>query len=302
MRLEAETWTDPDLIAYAKEHFIAYHLNVDSTESNELKKRFNIRGIPSFVFVDEEGNEVDRIIGFMPPEEYLAEMKRIREGINTIPDLMSRLDEDPENVDLIKTLAEKVEAMGGLKASVSYWEMIFEMDEVDETSRALASLKMALFLSQEKEDPEMLISFIGSATNTEVLPEAHRALKDFYRKQGNKKAEAEAYRRYVDFMSGLKKETPSLLNGYAWRMTQLGMNLENALQRIDQAIGMFDEDYDNRARAQIMDTKGEVLWKLDRIDEAVAVMDACIALQPDDNYYKEQKGKFLGKDAETPEA
>lgn len=236
----------------------------------------------------------------MPPEEYLAEMKRIREGVNTIPDLMSRLDEDPENVELIKTLAGKVEAMGGLKASISYWEMIFEMNEVDATSRSLSGLKMALYHSQEKGDPEMLVSFISNETNTEVLPDAHRALKDFYRKQKDIEAEAEAYRRYVDFMSGLKKETPGFLNGYAWRMTQLEMNLENALERINQAIDMFDEEYDDRDRAQIMDTKGEVLWKLNRIDEAVAVMGECITLQPDDNYYKEQKDKFLK--TEQPEA
>ena len=273
---------------------------MDSTQNKELTKQFNIRGIPSFVFVDEYGNEVDRIVGFKPPEEYLAEMKRIREGVNTIPDLMKQLDVHPDNTDVIKMLAEKVEAMGGLKAAISYWEMLFEMDGIDATTRSQANLKMALYLSQEKKDAEMLHSFIASETNTKVLPDAHRALKDFYRKQEDKEAEAEAYRRYVDFMSGQKKESPGFLNGYAWRMTQLEMNLDNALGRINQAIDMFDEKHDERERAQIKDTRAEVLWKLGRIDDAVAEIDECIALQPEDNYYKEQKDKFLA--SEQPEA
>ena len=300
MRLDAETFNDPDLIAYAKENFIAYHLNVDSADGDALADSFNIRGIPSFVFVDEEGNEVDRIVGFMPPEEYLAEMKRIREGVGTIPDLMSKLDVDPENADVIKALAGKLEAMGGLSAAISYWEMLFEMKDVDATTQSLANLKMALFHSQENNDPEMLKSFIANETNTEVLPDAHSALRNYYRKQGDKEAEAEAYRRFVDFMSGLNKETPGFLNGYAWRMTQLEMNLENALERIDQAIAMFDENYDDRDRAQIKDTRAEVLWKLNRIDAAVAEIDECIALQPEDKYYQEQKDKFLN--TEQPEA
>jgi hypothetical protein len=165
---------------------------VDSAASKEFTKKYNIRSIPAFVFVDEKGDEIDRIIGFMPPDEYLAEIKRIREGRNTIPDLMSRIETDPENAELIKKLAGKVEAKGGLSAAISYWEMLFEMKDVDATTRSLSNLKLALFHSQENKDPEMLKSFISSETNTEVLPDAHRALKDFFRKEGDKEAEAEA--------------------------------------------------------------------------------------------------------------
>ena len=75
-------------------------------------------------------------------------------------------------------------------------------------------------------------------------------------------------------------------------MTQLEMNLENALERVTQGIAMLTEEDGARDKAQIMDTKGEVLWKLGRIDEAVAVMDECIVLQPEDSYYQEQKTKF----------
>ena len=42
-----------------------------------------------------------------------------------------------------------------------------------------------------------------------------------------------------------------------------------------------------------MDTKAEVLWKPGRIDETVAMTDRCIAFQPGDPYYQEQKAKFL---------
>jgi len=229
----------------------------------------------------------------MPPAEYLAEMTRIRQGINTIPDLLSRLETEAENAELIKTLAGKVEVMSGLKAAMSYWEMLFKIDHADAVSHSMAALKMALFHSEENDDPETLVSFISNETNTEILPEAYNALRNFYRKSGNKTAEAETYRRFVDFMSGLKRETPGFLNGYAWRMTQLELNLENALERIDQAIDMFTEEDDSRERAQIMDTKGEVLWKLGRIDEAVLVMNECIVLQPEDQYYQDQKAKFL---------
>ena len=249
--------------------------------------------------MDEEGNEVDRIVGYMPPKEYLAEMTRIRNGINTVPDLVKQLQEDPDNADLLVNLAGKVEAMSGLKAAMTYWEMLFGLDGVDATLHSTAALKMALYHAKENSDPETLASFINNETNTEVLPKAYDALRNFYRGEKNKEAEAETYRRYVDFMSGVHKESTGLLNGYAWRMTQLELNLENALERVNQGIAMLAEDEEAKEKAQIMDTKGEVLWKLGRIDEAVAVMDKCIALQPEDTYYQEQKIKFQTPDRKS---
>jgi len=230
----------------------------------------------------------------MPPTEYLAEMTRIRSGINTLPDLLGRLENEEGNTDLLELLAGKMEESGGLQAAMTYWEMLFQMDNIEPATHSMAGLKMALFHSEESQDPETLVSFISNETNTKILPEAYSALRNFYRKTGEKASEADTYRRYVDFMSGVKKESRGLLNGYAWRMTQLDMNLENALERIDQAIDMFTDEDGPRDRAQIMDTKGEVLWKLGRIDDAVAVMDACIVLQPEDEYYQEQKAKFQG--------
>lgn len=265
---------------------------MDSTANDALAERYNIHSIPSFVFVNEDGDEIDRIVGYMPPAEYLAEMTRIRNGVNTVPDLVNQLEEDPDNPDLLVKLAGKVEAMSGLKAAMTYWEILFSLENVKPETRSTAALKMALYHAEENNDPETLVSFVNNETNTKVLPQAYNALRNFYRKSKDKKAEADTYRRYVDFMSGIQKETSGFLNGYAWRMTELELNLENALERVSQGIDMLAEDTGAREKAQILDTKGEVLWKLGRIDEAVAVMDECIELQPEDTYYQEQKTKF----------
>ena len=265
---------------------------MDSAANDDLTERYNIHSIPSFVFVDEDGDEIDRIVGYMPPAEYLAEMTRIRNGINTVPDLVNQLQEDPENADLLVNLAGKVETMSGLKVAMTYWEMLFSLEGVKPAIHSMAALKMALYHAQENEDPETLISFVNNETNTEVLPKAYNALRNFYRRSQDKVAEADTYRRYVDFMFGIHKETAGFLNGYAWRMTELELNMKNALERVTQGVAMLAEDVGPREKAQIMDTQGEVLWKLGRIDEAVAVMDECIALQPEDTYYQEQKTKF----------
>ena len=99
--------------------------------------------------------------------------------------------------------------------------------------------------------------------------------------------EADIYQKAVELYSGDYKYLPSLLNSFAWRMTQLEKKLDVALEKIDMALE-YGEDI------KILDTKAEVLWKLKRIDEAVRIIEKCILLDPKKKYYKDQKKKFLG--------
>ena len=96
----------------------------------------------------------------------------------------------------------------------------------------------------------------------------------------------------MTFLEKQNKLTASDLNSYSWRMTQLEKNLEDALVKIRLAVKLAaDEPAD--AQAGLMDTEAEVQWKLGRLDEAITVIDECIKLQPKDQYYKDQKAKYL---------
>ena len=43
----------------------------------------------------------------------------------------------------------------------------------------------------------------------------------------------------------------------------------------------------------ILDTEAEVLWKLERFDEAIEVIERAISIDSKNQYYKDQKKKFL---------
>ena len=73
-------------------------------------------------------------------------------------------------------------------------------------------------------------------------------------------------------------------------MTELEMNLDTALVKIDIALGMENKP---KQTYMYLDTKAEVLWKLNRIEEALSVIEKCVKGEPDNKYYQEQKEKFL---------
>lgn len=38
--------------------------------------RFGIRGTPTFIFLDSEGNELHRVTGFKSPDDFIKEMQK----------------------------------------------------------------------------------------------------------------------------------------------------------------------------------------------------------------------------------
>jgi thiol:disulfide interchange protein DsbD len=49
----------------------------DSPESEQLRKHYNIAGVPTIVFLNGNGQEVKsaRVIGYLPPAQFLERVK-----------------------------------------------------------------------------------------------------------------------------------------------------------------------------------------------------------------------------------
>jgi thiol:disulfide interchange protein DsbD len=80
IELDRNTWTDPQVMEATKD---ISRLKVDLTyfdspESEALRKKFNISGVPTVVFIRMDGTEAteSRIIGFVPPKEFLVKLKQ----------------------------------------------------------------------------------------------------------------------------------------------------------------------------------------------------------------------------------
>ena len=83
-------------------------------------------------------------------------------------------------------------------------------------------------------------------------------------------------------------ENPGTLNSYAWRMTELKLNLEDALIKARKGVELSDDD----GKPMILDTEAEVLWLMGKPQEAIDVINRAIEMDPEDDYYKEQLEKF----------
>ena len=61
------------------------------------------------------------------------------------------------------------------------------------------------------------------------------------------------------------------------------------MEKINIALKIVDDNN----KAMLLDTKAEVLWKLKQFEDAVNIIDEAIELDSSNQYYKDQKNKFL---------
>jgi thiol:disulfide interchange protein len=75
LQLDKETFTDGKVRAFLKERTVALRVNVE--DNQQLAQMYRVASIPCLVFVNGEGDEVGRLLGFARPEVFLAKMKQI---------------------------------------------------------------------------------------------------------------------------------------------------------------------------------------------------------------------------------
>lgn len=71
--LDEETYSDARVIELATDSFISVKINGDNDYDFAMK--YGIRSYPTILFVDSEGNEIHRVIGFRNADRFLDEMK-----------------------------------------------------------------------------------------------------------------------------------------------------------------------------------------------------------------------------------
>jgi len=77
--LDAMTFSDPRVIELSRD-FVPMKVDLTkstSDASEEVRKKFEIRGVPTVILIDSNGKEISRITGFLNAEEFLKLMKAV---------------------------------------------------------------------------------------------------------------------------------------------------------------------------------------------------------------------------------
>lgn len=153
-RLDKDTFSDPAVVA-AMSDILCYSVDAESEKGAPLAQRYGARGYPYLVFAEPDGELCDRISGYLPPADFLREVKRIQYGENTLSELRQRVASVPGDVfergALMQRLQQMNDAAGFQREAQAIRDLVERPESFDRAS-AYQRWRIAQLLRQAGDE------------------------------------------------------------------------------------------------------------------------------------------------------
>ncbi|HNQ77107.1 MAG TPA: tetratricopeptide repeat protein [Acidobacteriota bacterium] len=252
-------------------------------DGKALREKYAIRGVPTVVLLDRAGNEIDRIVGYEKRDAWVKEILGYAFNVGTLADLKAQADEKKSG-ELFFKVAMKYYDRGAYADSSAYiGRAKSDQANSEELKGSIALLEGECLLQTEPDKGKKLLRDIMAGSDKEKADAAFEDLAGYYRKKKDHDGTVSIFKEML-----LKKgDDKDFLNSYAWTLAEIGRELESAAEAARKAVELSKED------PQILDTLAEVYFKMGKKQLAVETIEKAIAKEPEDEYYKEQRAKFL---------
>ncbi len=123
--LDSEVFEKP-VFKTAVKDFIFARIDVDDPTSFAAKSKYKIGGYPTVLFLNSKGEELKRVVGFLPAEEFIKSMDEIRRNETLSETLLlaqTQTDEaTPEKYFAYEKLGDLAAARGEHKKALEFYE------------------------------------------------------------------------------------------------------------------------------------------------------------------------------------
>lgn len=226
--LDVMVYNEREVIAELAD-VLTFKVDIDKPEYLELKKRFNITILPTLVWLDSRGRELDRFTGYQNKEEFLGLVRTIREGGDTFFRMIDRQNLRPEDPGLLCELARRHGERGDLtRADILYRRLMglrFKADRsvVTDGMLGLAAMEQkAGRMEQARGLARRAAAVFGEPDSSAAA--SLMAVAEFQYSLEDTAGVLETYRKLIE----LDDTDPWALVGYMRAATMAGRDLEQA--------------------------------------------------------------------------
>lgn len=285
VELENKVYSQKDVYEFANSNQVNFKIDAEKGEGLEFAKKYKVNAYPTVLFLDAEGNEVDRILGYVPKKDFLEMMTDYNKGVNTFGYLKKKLEKDPDNLDANLKIADKYTALGDNKEAKTHLEKIITVDPQNTLGKtADAKFRLAGMADKEQIIPE-LEKFIGEYPNNDNVKDAYISIAEIYyydKKDPDNagKYYQEAFSKYPDY-DGLRSSYGQFLNARAGQIASDSLSkpedYKKGLDLIDQALpyvtGSVNEASSYYLQSKILYNLADYQKANESIDKALKIFD-----------------------------
>jgi hypothetical protein len=130
-----------DMIA-SLEDAILFNIDCEKGEGIEIAKKYEIRGYPTFIAMNGNGDVTDRWIGYEGAEKWSASMVAAKQDRRTILEKKKAFEAEP-TLALALSLASSASTGGSYKEAVDYYGQAGQLDPAnagDYRSKAMLNM------------------------------------------------------------------------------------------------------------------------------------------------------------------
>jgi tetratricopeptide (TPR) repeat protein len=323
IKLSKTVFHEPAMSGFINRHFISLKITSELSDYNDIKKKYNVWGLPTVIFLDGSGIEIDRNCGYDGDmNKYFKTITDYAANKNTVSSLTAAYKADSLIVDNNYQLGMKYVNRWEFEKDGRYFKNILKLDPANQHGyREQCQLNIAINEFRDKKDITPIQSFIQTGTNPEFLSIAYNYVLNNFESTADMAqylATCEkvieripnqdvAYWRLINFYSD-KKDTVMLLktmdrtvanlpedagylNQYAWAIYEYHVQDQypKAIQMAQKAVAL-EPDADH-----IWDTLAWLYYETGDKDNAIKAMKKAVGLNPDNKRYQEALQKFRAK-------
>jgi tetratricopeptide (TPR) repeat protein len=196
--LEDSTFTSKDVIALSKDMtFVKVEAKKDTITADQYK----IVGFPTIILMNSSGEEIDRIYGYLPHEEFVSTIQSYLQGKETLEDLKNRFQADSTDVELAYKIAEKYEGRRGYEEAASYYQKVVDLDPENKKGKSQDALFNLAWLGLREKDylkaVDAFKNFLEKYPKGENAEDAERLIPYSYAKAGDTTKALELYEKFL---------------------------------------------------------------------------------------------------------
>jgi len=302
IELDNKVYSRKDIGDFANANQVNYKIDAEKGEGVDFAKKFKIAGYPTILFLDGDGNEVDRIYGYVQAKDFMEMMTDYNKGINTYTYLQKALETDPGNIDANLKMADKLMALGKDDDARVLLNKIVEVDPQNSSGKT-DDAKFRLASMTKKDDPKdmklkNLQAFINDNPTSDQLKDAYIAVSESYFYDMNDLANSEklfkeTLNKYGDDEM-VKSSYGQFLNSRAIGLADKGTGPDDYKKGIDLITdaltyvkGSVNEASSYYIQSKLYSNLKDYSKAMDSIDKALKIFDRKLYRDQKDNVQKQ---------------
>ena len=173
---------------------------VNAKTDTLLAYELGIIGYPTSVLVGEDGEEIDRIVGYMEVDDFLKTIVDYQNGIGTLDDLLARAEQESDR-ELYLEIAEKYKYRGGSNEAMNWYQKVIDAGEPTDSLSGQGRMSLADMLRRANEYEQALTAF-GSVmkdfSGKMIAQDAEIWKAIVYRQMGDTAMAIDAFQEYIE--------------------------------------------------------------------------------------------------------